>query len=249
MTSKRTYQQACSAAHALDLVGERWALLVVRELLLSPKRFTDLRAGLPDASPNVLSQRLRELDRAGVIRRKRLAPPAASWVYELTEWGLELEPVLVHLTRWGRRSPQRDVTAGASLDALMLALRSGFDARSCGDLTATCALRIGEHSFTLDVVGGELRVTRGEPSTPHAVIESDAATFAALLAHRRQLNEAMTEGQVTVTGDATAVERLLQTVTPPVLAPAPSTQYDTGSIRSAGLQVHHPTGSIDVVNK
>jgi DNA-binding HxlR family transcriptional regulator len=222
MTSKRLYSQACSAAHALDLVGERWALLVVRELLLGPKRFTDLRAGLPDAGPNVLSQRLRELDSAGVVRRRKLAPPAGSWVYELTEWGLELEPVLVHLARWGARSPLRDLAAGASVDALMLAFRSGFDVQSCGDLTATCALRIGEHSFVLDVDGGHLHVTRGEAATPHALIESDAATFAALMARGRRLGEATTEGRVTVTGDATVVERLLRAVTPPDKARVPS---------------------------
>ena len=86
-TVSRTYDDACAAAHALDLVGERWALLVVRELLLGPKRFTDLRAGLPHISPNVLAQRLRELEGAGVVRRRKLPPPAASRVYELTPWG------------------------------------------------------------------------------------------------------------------------------------------------------------------
>ena len=83
--------------HALDLIGERWALLVVRELLLGPKRFSGLRAGLPNISPNVLAQRLRELEQAGVVRRRKLPPPAASKVYELTEWGTELEPVIFRL--------------------------------------------------------------------------------------------------------------------------------------------------------
>src|SRR5436305_8974178 len=101
MTSKRTYGDRCGIARALDRVGERWALLVVRELLLGPKRFGDLRAGLPGASPNVLSQRLRELEDAGVVRRRRLPPPAGVRVYELTEWGRELEPVVLHLGRWG----------------------------------------------------------------------------------------------------------------------------------------------------
>src|SRR5215204_4140654 len=90
MATMRTYDDGCAAAHALDLIGERWALLVVRELLLGPKRFTDLRAGLPNASPNVLAQRLRELEAAGIVRRRKLPPPAASRVYELTEWGQDL---------------------------------------------------------------------------------------------------------------------------------------------------------------
>ena len=95
MVTKRTSCDGCAAAHALDIIGERWALLLVRELLLGPKRFTDLRAGLPDASPNVLAQHLRGLERAGVIRRRKLLPPAASRVYEITEWGEELEPIII----------------------------------------------------------------------------------------------------------------------------------------------------------
>src|SRR5512145_951843 len=101
MAGERAYADACAAARALDVVGSRWALLVARELLHGPKRFTDLRAGLPTASPNVLSQRLRELQRDGVVRRRALPPPAGSQVYELTEWGRELEPVMLALGRWG----------------------------------------------------------------------------------------------------------------------------------------------------
>src|SRR5918999_3174711 len=130
MASMRTYDDGCAAAHALDLVGERWALLVVRELLLGPKRFTDLRAGIPKASPNVLAQRLRGLERAGVVRRRKLPPPAASRVYELTDWGLELEPVIVSLGRWGARSPLRPQDAGMSVDSLILSFRAMFDARA-----------------------------------------------------------------------------------------------------------------------
>src|SRR5215208_936562 len=105
MPAKRTYGDPCGIARALDVVGERWALLVVRELLLGPKRFTDLRAGLAHVGPDMLSQRLRELEQAGVVRRRTLAPPAGSRVYELTERGLELEPVVLALGRWGSRAP------------------------------------------------------------------------------------------------------------------------------------------------
>ncbi len=113
---KRTYDEGCATAHALDLIGERWALLVVRELLLGPKRFTDLRDGLTGASPNVLAERLRGLGRVGVLRRRRLPPPAASEVYELTGWGRELEPVVIALGRWGARSPSRPLDGGMSAD-------------------------------------------------------------------------------------------------------------------------------------
>src|SRR5687767_14711475 len=127
MPPKRSYEDGCATAHALDIIGERWALLVVRELLLGPKRFTDLRADLPGVSPNVLSQRLDELERVAVLRRRRLAPPAAAWVYELTEWGAELEPVILQLGRWGARSPFMKPDLPMSVDSLALSLRAMFD--------------------------------------------------------------------------------------------------------------------------
>src|SRR4051794_40586324 len=105
MATTRTYGDGCAIARALDVVGERWALLIVRELLLGPKRYTDLRRGLPNASPNVLSERLRELEQAGVVQRRKLPPPASSRVYELTEWGLDLEEVVQSLGSWASRSP------------------------------------------------------------------------------------------------------------------------------------------------
>src|SRR3954447_23283874 len=106
MPIRRSYAQACGTAFALDLVGDRWALLVVRELILGPKRFTDLRDGLPGIGPNVLSQRLKELEDSGVLRRRTLPPPVGSTVYELTEWGRELDEVVIRLARWGARSPK-----------------------------------------------------------------------------------------------------------------------------------------------
>ena len=99
--TKRSYNQYCGIARALDLIGERWALLVIRELVLGPKRFTDLRRGLPDIATNVLSQRLRELEQDGIVTRRQLPPPAASNVYELTEYGQELVPIMLALGRWG----------------------------------------------------------------------------------------------------------------------------------------------------
>src|SRR3954452_17434821 len=145
MATKRSYGEACRFAHALDLVGERWALLVVRELMLGPKRFTDLRVGLPHASPNVLSQRLRELEDARVLRRRRLPPPAASAVYELTEWGQELEPVLQSLGRWAARSlPESD---SIKVDSFILSLRTLFVPERAADLDVTLALVLDEQPF------------------------------------------------------------------------------------------------------
>ena len=209
MATKRTYCDACAAAHALDLVGERWALLVVRELLLGPKRFTDLRAGLPNASPNVLAQRLRELERAGVVRRRKLPPPAASRVYELTDWGEELEQVITQLGRWGARSPLRPRDAALGVDSLILSLRTMFDPLAAEGLAAGYELRLGEDRFHAEVADGRFKVARGSAERPDAVIETDPATLAALVYEGRQLAEAVRSGEVKIEGDEQAIARFL----------------------------------------
>src|SRR5262245_33074161 len=147
MATKRTYGDACRFAHALDTVGERWALLVVRELLLGPKRFTDLRNGLPNASSNMLAERLRELERGGVVRRRKLPPPYAASVYELTDWGRELEPIVTALGAWGARSPFLPDAESIGPDSIVLALRSLFDPEAAGDTVATYELRLGQSVF------------------------------------------------------------------------------------------------------
>ena len=143
MAERRTYDDPCGVARGLNLVGERWALLIVREMLHGPKRFTDLHRSLPTASQNVLSQRLRELELTGVVRRRRLGPPASTWVYELTEWGADLEPVLFQLSKWGSRAPMTS-SAELSVDALLLALKTTFDPHAAGTLRASYEVRLGE---------------------------------------------------------------------------------------------------------
>src|SRR5919197_1212267 len=123
MARTRSVEDGCGIAHASDLLGQRWALLVVRELLLGPKRFTDLRAGIPDISPNVLGQRLRELEDSRILQRRKLAPPAAVQVYELTEWGRELEPAVLALGRWASLSPSFPAGARMGPDSLVLAMK------------------------------------------------------------------------------------------------------------------------------
>lgn len=146
MTTRRSYNDMCGMAHALDLVGERWALLVVRELLLGPKRYSDLRVDLPGISTNVLSQRLSDLEREGVVRRTKLPPPAASAVYELTDWGHELEPIVCALGRWGFRSPSRREGANLSTTAFVLSLRTNVR-DTTGEPALRVGLRIGEYDF------------------------------------------------------------------------------------------------------
>jgi DNA-binding HxlR family transcriptional regulator/putative sterol carrier protein len=210
MASMRTYCDGCAAAHALDIIGERWALLVVRELLLGPKRFTDLRAGLPAVSPNVLAQRLRELERAGVLRRCKLPPPAASKVYELTEWGMELEPVIVRLGRWGARSPSKPRDAALGVDSLVLSFRTMFAPHTAEGLGASYELRLGEDVFVAVVGDGRFEIARGGAEKADATIETDAATLAALVYEGRELAEALRAGEVKIEGDEAAVERFVR---------------------------------------
>ncbi|TDD64542.1 transcriptional regulator [Jiangella aurantiaca] len=209
MATKRRYDDGCATAHALDLVGERWALLIVRELLFGPKRFTDLRTGMPGASPNVLSNRLRELEEFGVVQRRKLPPPAAAWVYELTEWGRELEPVIISLGRWGGRSPSLRHDAAISVDSLMLALKTLFDPSRTDGFTADVVLRLGEDSFRVQLSADRIWIMRGDLDHPHAVIETDPVTLNALIWGGRGLPEAIEEGEIKLTGSRERVERFL----------------------------------------
>jgi DNA-binding HxlR family transcriptional regulator/putative sterol carrier protein len=202
----RSYDDPCGIARGLNVIGERWSLLIVRELLFGPKRFTDLHHGLPTASQNVLSQRLRELEQTGVVRRRRLSPPAATWVYELTEWGRDLEPALFHLARWGSRGP---LSSGDELsaDALMFALKTSFDPQAAG--SGTYEIRLGDDRFRAQIADGRLNLTRGTAERPDAVLETDAATLRSLVFGDHDLSEALKDGTLRVEGDERAAARLV----------------------------------------
>ena len=205
----RTYGDLCGIARALDVVGERWALLVVRELMLGPKRFTDLRAGLPHVGPDVLAQRLRELEQAGLLHRRTLAPPAGSRVYELTERGQALEPVLIELGRWGTFAPVPPGDPKLGVDSTMIALRTLFDAKAAGDLSATYELRLGDPRFRARVADGALELERGEAPAADAAIASDPGTLAELLWQDRSLADAERAGAAAVEGDRRSAARFL----------------------------------------
>ena len=192
MTGLRSYGDPCGIARALDVVGERWALLIVRELLFGPKRFSDLRAGL-GASPNVLSQRLAELEASSVVQRRR----AGGALYELTDWGRELRPILLELGSWGARSSHRP-TGELSVDALMAALESTFAPDREPKLHARYELGLGEERFYIEISRGNIAIARGRPSRPDVVIDTDPATLRALVFGDRKLAGAPVE----VRGDA-----------------------------------------------
>jgi DNA-binding HxlR family transcriptional regulator len=195
-------------ARALDLVGERWALLLARELLLGPKRFSDLQRGMPNAKPSVLSQRLRELEQGGVVQRRKLGPPLGAWVYELTDFGRELEPILAGLGRWGSRLPvQSDAALGT--DSLVLALNWRFDPDAGRDLSGDYELRLAEDRFRLEVADGQLHVRRGDAEAPDAIIETDPETLEAVIFGGRSATEAMRKREMEIEGDHELVTRLL----------------------------------------
>jgi len=211
MGKKRSYGEACRFAYALDVVGERWALLVVRELLLGPKRFTDLRTGLAHASSNILSERLRDLEQSGVIQRRKLPPPAASTVYELTEWGRELEPIVTKLGAWGARSPIAPESQEIGPDSIVLALRSLFDPEAAAELDAAYELRLGEQRFHIKIAGDKLEIGRGSAEEPAARIAfADAPSFAAVLAGQLPLDEAVALGAAQIEGSKQAAKRFLR---------------------------------------
>jgi DNA-binding HxlR family transcriptional regulator len=210
MASKRSYGDGCRFAHALDVVGERWALLVIRELLLGPKRFTDLRNGLPNASTNILAERLRELERGGVIRKRKLPPPAGASVYELTEWGRELEPIVTSLGAWGARSPFPPDGTTIGVDSIVLALRSLFDPEAAGGMVATYELRLEGEVFHVDIGDWEIGLQRGPAPDADSTIEADPETLAAVLSGQRTLDDAVDSGALTIEGGRRAVARFLR---------------------------------------
>ena len=212
MARTRSVSDGCGIAHASDLLGQRWALLVVRELLLGPKRFTDLRAGIPDISPNVLGQRLRELEGSGIVRRRKLAPPAAVQVYDLTEWGHELEPAVLALGRWATGSPGFPKGAPIGPDALVLALKSTFDPAKAEGLARTYELRLGKEGlpFRIQVSEGRLEAVRGEAEAPDAVIRSDPDTIASVVFGGNRLGRAVDDGTVEIDGSRKTVNALFR---------------------------------------
>jgi DNA-binding HxlR family transcriptional regulator len=204
----KSYGQACPVAHALDAVGDRWSLLVLRELRLGPRRYTDLAAALPGVGPSVLSQRLRDLEAGGVLERRTLPPPAAAVVYALTGWGAELEPVFRALARWGMGSPQ-PLRGSVSADSVMLGLRTFFR-RGAQPWTAVVEVRVGREVYVLRVVDGELtELVRGaHADSPDVTLGGPLTEVAAVLAGTVAVGSAA----VTLDGDAAVLDLLLASV-------------------------------------
>jgi len=176
--SRRRYEDACGTAHALDLIGERWALLVMRELMLGPKRFGDLRADLPGISANVLTQRLEGLEEAGVLVRRLLPPPSSVQVYELTEWGYQSRPIMGALGRWATRSPLHDPTLPISAVSLMLSFQAMGQAAITKALNARIGFRLGRETYVLTLKDGMVDPQRGDPDDADVVLAGNPSAIA-----------------------------------------------------------------------
>lgn len=213
MATTRTYQDSCGVAHALELVGERWALLVVRELMLGAKRFGDIRDGLPGISANVLSHRLDELERSGLVTRRKLPKPAAVWVYDLTDWARELEPVMQIFGRWAARDPNHRKDLHFGVASLILSLRTNFDASLADGIKLTIQLQAGDERYVASVARKKLVIEPGEATDPDATIAGDSRMFAAVTYGGRPLSDAVAAGDLRVTGDEAAAERFLSLYT------------------------------------
>ena len=207
---ERPFIDGCAATHSLSLVGERWALLVVRELMLGPKRFTDLREGLPNVSPNVLAQRLRDLEEVGVVQKRKLPPPASVQVYELTEWGYGLEPVLISLGRWAVHSPFLPKEGTLGINSLILSFRTMFNPDAAKGLKASYELRLGEETFYAKVSNGGFEVARGHATKPDVILEADPMILTALVYGGHSLSQAIKSGEVKLEGDKKVMERFLK---------------------------------------
>lgn len=202
MPTSRSYRDRCPIARALDVVGERWALLTVRELLFGPQRFSDLRRGLPGASTNVLTDRLRELEAHGVLCRRVLPPPAASSIYELTDRGHALQGVLDALGAWGASEPAPQ-HASLSAAAVLLFLRGSAHAHP-NPPTGIWGVQLGGQPWTIIGRDGEFEIRQGETLEAESQLETDPVTLNALLFDPASLDKALADGTVRVQGTATA---------------------------------------------
>ena len=219
--SRRRYEDGCGTAHALDLIGERWALLVMRELMLGPKRFSDIRADLPGISANTLTQRLEGLEKAGLVVREKLPPPASGQVYGLTEWGYQALPVMGALGRWAVRSPGHDPSQHFSAVSLMLSFMAMNQPAITADFDSVIGFRLGRENYLLTAKYGAIRAARGEPAGAAVTFEGAPGAVAAAVYGGVPLAELEQAGALKIEGDRSVAERFISLFPLPPKAPRP----------------------------
>jgi DNA-binding HxlR family transcriptional regulator len=211
---RRSYDQYCAVARGLDVIGDRWTLLLVRDLLLGPKRYKDLLSGLPGIGTNLLADRLKELETAGLIERTVLPPPAGSAVYQLTGTGHDLEPVMAALGHWGARflgTPKKtDIMVPR---AYFVAMRGVYNPQAAAGVSATYEVRIADLVFEVRVTDGRLTTREGAVRNPDVVLTMDVHTLNDLMFHALTPSAAVAGGRVQIAkGDLDALERFIAIV-------------------------------------
>ena len=219
-TTKRWYEDACGTALALEFVGERWSLLIIRELMLGPRRFGELRAALTGISANVLTQRLESLERDGILRKRKLPPPASVQVYELTPWGYEAEPIFQTMGRWATRSSRHDPTLPLSPVSAMLSLRTMI-APEHDAPEMMIAFKFPNDGFVGRLTRDELAIERGETDAADVTFACDTPTsFVRLVYGKWPFEEAEAAGALILEGDRALARRFVDLFAlPPKIGP------------------------------
>jgi DNA-binding HxlR family transcriptional regulator len=207
--TKRWYDDACGTALALEFIGERWALLIMRELMFGPRRFGEIKANLPGISANVLTQRLEGLEAAGIIVKRKLPSHASVQVYELTRWGYEAEPIFQEMGRWATRSRRHDPTLFLSPVSAMLSLRAMIDRDKAAAERMTIAFRFPTDTFVGELADGELSIRRGETDAADLAFETDTTTFVFTVYGKRPFAESEAAGTLRLVGDRAAAARFV----------------------------------------
>ena len=207
----RSYDQFCALAFALDVVGERWTLLIIRELLAGPRRFKDLMEGLPDISTNLLSERLKSLEQEGILCRRVLPPPAGSTVYELTAFGKALETPVLELGKWGSHLLPGSLEGLAlpSLGATTLAIKAFFHPERAQGVNQTFELHLGDEVLQVQIQDGTLHVQQGQTLKADVVFQTDMAVFMGLFSGQLEPDAAICGGLVQIEGDTGSLSRFL----------------------------------------
>jgi DNA-binding HxlR family transcriptional regulator len=211
MTS-RSYNQYCGLAYALDIVGERWTILIIRELIAGPRRFTDLVEGLPGISTNLLAERLKSLEQQGMLRRRVLPPPAASTVYELTSLAQALETSLLELGKWGSQfvPPSAEGATVLNVGSYALTLKTFFRPQQAQAVNETYELHIDNEVLRVRIKAGEIDVRQGENQNADVIFYTDMPTYLGLLQRKIQPDEAISGGLIRIEGDPAALTRFLE---------------------------------------
>jgi DNA-binding HxlR family transcriptional regulator len=194
----KRYDDACGLAHALELIGERWALLVLRELMLGPRRFSELKADLPGISANVLTQRLGELERRGLVRKTKLPPPASVQVYEATDWGMEARPLMGQLGKWAARSPLHDPTLPISHVSAMLSLETMIDPERAKGMETRIGFRMGDVDYVGKLGGGRLEIERGDTAGADVIFSAQPAALVGVVYGGAPMETIGVEGDVSL---------------------------------------------------